>query len=150
MIFCGLGLAAAGLRFLYIGERNGGIGGLAVGLVLIAAGVCLLTRTNSSRKRLVDGGYFVEADFDSAEKAVFNTRANRSIYNIDDYTVQCSYKDPSSGAVRFFKSESVRLHFDPTFELTHRGKLKVYINREDPSEYYVDLEFLKGLDKRRM
>lgn len=150
LIFGGLGVIAAGLRFVYLGENTGGAGGLVIGLVMIAVGVCLLKQTGNFQKRLVSEGYCVDADFDSAEKSIFNTRANRNIYGVENYTVKCSYRDPSSGAVRNFTSEQIRLHFDPSFELSHRKSIKVYIDRNDPSQYYVDLDFLKELDKRRM
>lgn len=149
LIFCGAGIALAGLRFFYLGENIGGAGGLIIGLALIAVGLYLSKRTSDSQNRLVNEGYCVEADFDSAEKSAFNTKSNRGIYGIEYYTIHCSYRDPSNGAVRMFKSEQIRLGFDPSFELYHRKTVRVYIDRNDPSQYYVDIAFLKELDKRR-
>ncbi len=150
LIFGGLGIIAAGLRCFYLDNNTGGAVGFVIGLALVAAGAYLSKRTEDSQKRLISEGYCVDADFDSAEKSIFNTRANRNIYGVENYTVKCSYRDPSSGAVRNFTSEQIRLHFDPSFELSHRKSIKVYINTNDPSQYYVDLDFLKELDKRRM
>lgn len=150
LIFGGLGLIAAGLRLIYHGSNTGGAVGFVMGLALIAAGAYLSKRTEDSQKRLINEGYCVDADFDSAEKSIFNTRANRNIYNIEYYTIKCSYKDPSSGTVRSFTSEQIRLRFNPNLELYSRKTLKVYIDRNDPSKYYIDLEFLKELDKRCM
>lgn len=149
LIFCGAGIALAGLRFFYLGENIGGVGGLLIGLALIAVGLYLSKRTNDSQNRLISEGYCVEADFDSAEKSAFNTKANRGIYGIEYYTIHCSYRDPSNGAIRFFESEQIRLGFDPSFELYHRKTVRIYIDRNDPSQYYVDIAFLKELNKRR-
>lgn len=150
MFYCGLGVAGVGIWYFYNGDNFFGMVGLLLGLSMVASGVLLHIYLENRKKRLISEGFCADADFETSEQSVFRSRADRNIYHVADYIVTCSCPDPSTGAVRFYTSELIRLHFDPSFELSHRGNIKVYIDKNDPSKYYVDLEFLKELDKRRM
>lgn len=88
----------------------------------------------------------MDADFETSERVKStdpSDHLNKELY----YIIKCSWCDPS-GTGHIY-ADRIMLHFDPSFELTHRKTIKVYIDRDNPSMYYMDLEFLKELDKRR-
>lgn len=147
VILAGAGVLLAGLRFFYIGERAGGAAGLVIGLALIAGGLLLTRRGKADASKLMAEGFCVDADFESAERPSYSARPSNHLYNEWYYTIKCSWRDPS-GTGHIY-TDRILLHFDPNFELTHRKTIKVYIDRDNPSVYYMDLEFLKELDKRR-
>lgn len=147
MILVGAGIILAGLRFFYLGESKSGAGGLVIGLAMIAAGLLFSRQGKADANKLMTEGLCVDADFDSAERPTYSAKPSNHIYNEWYYTIKCSWTD-SAGAYHVF-TDRILLHFDPNFELNHRKTVKVYIDRNDPSVYYMDLEFLKELDKRR-
>lgn len=143
----GFAMICVGMR--WIGRRfTLGAVSLLIGIALIAVGAYFYKRADDSNKRLMLEGQCVDADFDWAKEAVFYTKHSRPMYKASEYTIQCSYRDPSNGLVYSFTSAPIRLHFDPSFELRSRKTLKVYIDRNDPSKYYVDLSCLEEIEKR--
>ncbi|MCM1022810.1 MAG: hypothetical protein NC395_01980 [Prevotella sp.] len=140
--------AAVGIRFFFLGNSIGGVFCLMTGAVLIAAGLGYSKHRSDFRKRLMSEGFRVEADFDGAEKSVFNSRYNHR-HGIATYTIKCSYREPTTGIVYNYRSEELKLCFGPSFELNHGKPLNVYVNSNNPSEYYVDVEFLIEQDKMR-
>lgn len=147
VILGGVGVILAGLRFFYLGENTGGTGGLVIGFAMIAFGLLLTRQHGVDINKLMSEGWCVDADFDSAERPVYSAKPSRQMYNEWIYTITCSWTDPA-GAYHVF-TDKIRLHFDPNFELTHRKTIRVYVDKNDPHKYYMDLEFLKELDKRR-
>lgn len=149
MFYCGLGVAGAGVWLFYKGDNFFGMAGLLIGLSMVASGVLLHIYLENQKKRFMSEGLCVDADFETSEQSIFRSKYDRR-NNIADYIVTCSYADPSTGVVRFYTSDLIRLHFDPSFELSDRKSIKLYIDRNNPAQYYVDLDFLKELDKRRI
>lgn len=149
MFYCGLGVVGVGVWYFYNGDNFFGMVGLLMGLSMAASGVLLHIYLDNQKKRLMNEGFCVDADFETSEQSVFRSKGDRR-RGIADYIVTCSYADPSTGVVRFYISELIRLHFDPSFELSDRKSIKLYIDRNNPAQYYVDLDFLEELDKRRM
>jgi len=148
MFLGGAGIILAGLRFFCLGEKTSGSGGIVIGLALIAAGILLTRQNKADVNKLMTEGFCVDADFESAERPSYSARPSNHLYNEWYYTIKCSWRDPS-GTGHIY-TDRILLHFDPNFELTHRKTVKVYIDRNNPSVYYMDLEFLKELDKRRI
>ena len=147
MFFLSAGVILASFQFFYRGENTSGAGGLVLGLVMMVASVLLTWRYKAYINKLITEGWCVDADFESAEKC-YRSKPARYLYNGRYYTIKCSWLDPA-GTYHVF-TDSIMLHFDPSVELTHRKTIMVYVDRNDPSKYYMDLDFLKELDKRRI
>lgn len=135
-------------KFFQAGLVKMGIIVLIPGLLMAAAGLLLIRQSKADVNKLITEGWCVDAYFDSAEKPVYSTKPSRYMYNEWIYTIKCSWTDPA-GAYHVF-TDRIRLHFDPNFELNYRKTIRVYVDRQNPHKYYMDLEFLKELDKRRM
>lgn len=148
LLCCGAGGIGAGIRFWHLGNKAGMAYCFFAGVLLIAASLTYAKKRSDFRKRLMSEGFCVDADFDGVEKSVFNSRYNHR-HGIATYTIKCSYREPTTGMVYNYQSEPMKLCFDPSFEFDRGGKLKVYVNSNNPSEYYVDVEFLIEQDKRR-
>ena len=147
VFFIGAGAVLTGFQFFYRGENISGTAGLMLGIAIMIAGVLLTLKYKAYINKLVTEGWCVDADFESAEK-VYRSKSARYLYNGRYYTIKCGWID-SAGTYHVF-TDSIMLHFDPSVELTHRKTIMVYVDRNDPSKYYMDLEFLKELDKRRI
>lgn len=89
-------------------------------------------------KRLKKIGYYVNAEFCYLE------RREGSETNCVCYTIILRYRDPESNEIYRFKAE-IQLYYDPTPVLESKG-LPVYIDKYDPSNYYVDLTELHNLE----
>lgn len=142
-IVYGIAAVMAGIKFV-----NTPMGKLFVlpGIVLIIGGLLALRAIKTGINKLKTEGWCVEADFDSATRPKYSSRASRKRLNEWYYTIECSWTDPA-GAYHIF-TDRILLHFDPTRELYSRKKLTVYVDKENPKKYYIDLEFLKEIDKR--
>ncbi|MCM1330809.1 MAG: hypothetical protein NC253_15415 [Ruminococcus sp.] len=116
------------------------------GIVLIIGGLFALRGITAGINKLKTEGWCIEADFDSATRPKYSSKASRQRLNEWPYTIECSWTDPA-GAYHIF-TDVITLRFDPTRELYSRKKLTVYVDKENPKKYYIDLEFLKEIDKR--
>ena len=54
------------------------------------------------------------------------------------YLIYCTYTDETDGTVHHFKSEN--LWYDPGVAFPLGSDIKIYVNRDDYSSYYVDAE----------
>lgn len=114
----------------------GGIFG-GIGLIFAAIGGAFLLRTHKRKslaKRLIEGGYYVDAQIDSVDTS--NLRVNGR----PTYVIRCSYLDPNDSKLYSFSSES--LAFDPT-PLINSETLRVYVDKNDFSNNYVDISEFK-------
>lgn len=147
MFFISAGVILTSFQFLYRGENVLGTGVLVLGIAMTAAGVLLTWKYKAFINKLIAEGWCVNADFESAEK-IYRSKSSRRLYSGRYYTIKCSWLAPEGTCYVF--TGSILLHFDPNIELNYRKTVMVYVDRNDPSKYYIDLEFLKELDKRRM
>lgn len=143
----GIVVILAGVRFFIQGKDDIGAGSIIVGAAVILLGFFLVKLHGSGVKRLKTEGFCVDAVFESAERSMFGNRKADTRYNEWHYIIKCSWCDQSG--VGHIYTDKLMLRFDPNFELSERKTIKVYIDRDNPSIYYMDLEFLKELDKRR-
>lgn len=114
----------------------GGIFG-GIGLIFAVVGGAFLLRTHKRKslaKRLIEGGYYVDAQIDSVDTA------NMRINGRPTYVIRCSYLDPNDGKLYSFSSEILR--FDPT-PLINSDTLRVYVDKNDFSKNYVDISDFK-------
>lgn len=147
MLYGSASVIFVGLYLFYKGNSPGGTVGLIIGAVMITASILLRCGFESNRKKLMVEGFCVDADFETVNESMFGSRNAKYLYNERHYVIKCSWCDPS-GTGHIY-TDRILLHFDPSFELSQRKIIKVYIDRNDPSNYCMDLEFLKELDKRR-
>lgn len=87
---------------------------------------------HSANVRLKESGQLVQADFISID-----VNSAISMNNAHPFFIRCRWKDPLTGKNNIFKSGFI--WFDPTHLIDPQKKVDVYINRNNPKKYYVDL-----------
>ena len=105
-----------------------------VGLVFFVLGIiflCLEGKKRSTQKKLLENGYYIEADFFDID---WDTTVN--VNGRHPYFVRFRYQD-EYGNVHIFKSRNMFLN--PDTLMTDR-KVKVYVNGTDYKYYYVDID----------
>lgn len=120
-----------------IGIVFGGVGAafLVVAAILLIAGA---SRANAN-KRLLEDGYKVYAPITGIER---NTAVR--INSRNPYNIICQWTDGATGRQHVFKSGY--LLDDPAYYLGSRSisDMPVYIDRNNPGRYHMDLSELEG------
>lgn len=113
----------------------GGMGAIFLalggGLILVPA---LLRRTD---ERLLHQGTPIEAEFQGV-----SVNSSISVNGRCPYRVTAQWLDPATSRMRVFQSHNV--WFDPTAYIKDKT-LKVFLDPNNPSRYYMDLSFLPKL-----
>lgn len=114
-----------------------GVIGVVFGTI---GGIFLIVGIRRDRldKRLIAEGNYVYADIDCVD---YNTMV--SINGRHPYIIKCRYYDQYSDITYLYKSRDIR--FDPTEILSARGitQLKVYVSKDNPKQYMVDISELE-------
>lgn len=109
------------------------VGGLGLIFSLIGLGYYIVRKVSHSRRNhLKQSGLLVLADFDSVD-------INKSIHvnNRHPFFIRCNWKDPLTGEGHRFKSGFI--WSDPTPLIDLNKKIDVYVDRNNPRKYYVDI-----------
>ncbi|MFX1708965.1 DUF3592 domain-containing protein [Chitinophaga sp. CC14] len=109
------------------------VGGLGLVFSLIGLGYYIVRKVSHSRSdQLKQSGLLVQADFDLVD-------TNRFVHvnNRHPFFIRCHWKDPLTGESRHFKSGFI--WSDPTPAIGPDKKIDVYIDRNNPRRYYVDI-----------
>lgn len=88
-------------------------------------------------KALREKGYYIDAHIDDAVPTNFR------INNRPTYVIRCSYYSPDNRLIYSFTSEHIR--FNPAGMLDG-GTIRVYVDENDYSKYYVDISEIIGDD----
>lgn len=113
-----------------------------IGSVFLLIGVISLTVLRINRKKqqaLIAAGYALQATVDSIVRN-YNIRIN----GVAPYVVICTYHDPIKDILYRFKSKNLWVNPEPV--LSPGQPVRVYVNRSDYSQYYVDAE--KALSRK--
>ena len=105
-----------------------------IGLAFLIPGIIFLvleSKKKSAQKKLLENGYYIEADFFDID---WDTTVN--VNGRSPYFVRFRYED-AQGNVHLFKSRN--MFINPDTLLTDR-KVKVYVNGTDYKYYYVDID----------
>ncbi len=114
----------------------GGIIFAAFGAVFASVGfipMILMGRSGSKGKKLKEQGRYIMAKIESIEQ---NRRV--AINGRHPYLIYCSHEDVFSGTIYRFKSKS--LWYDPDAYFRVGMEIKVYVDGQDYSKYYVDVD----------
>ena len=110
----------------------GGLGGI---FLLIGGGIFLVPKLKSRKNEyLKEQGSPIESEFQSV---AFNTTV--SVNGRNPFQIITQWKNPSTSEIQIFKSDN--LWYDPTEHIQNK-RIRVFINRNNPKKYYVDLSFL--------
>ncbi len=110
----------------------GALGGI---FLLIGCGFFLAPKLQNRKKEyLLQQGSPIETEFQSVG---FNTAV--SINGRNPFQIITQWKNPSTSQIHIFKSDN--LWYDPT-EYIQNKRIRVFIDRNNPKKYYVDLSFL--------
>jgi hypothetical protein len=116
------------------------VGGPGLALVLLGAGIIVIPGLKGRKnERLRRTGTAVEADFQGIEK-----NKNLNIGGRNPFNVITVWRDPSTSETHTFRSDN--LWYDPTGQID-REKITVFMERNNPKKYYVDLSFLPAQKK---
>lgn len=112
--------------------------GLMMGMGLIFALIGIIPFINSIKKdklqkRLLTEGRVLQATIESISLNT-SVRVNGS----SPYVIYCAYTDENSGVIYRFKSNN--LWSDPSYMFAEGGNVQVYVDRNDFSKYYVNVE----------
>ena len=109
--------------------------GMGAVFFAIGGGLILLPAvTRHADERLLHEGMPVEAEFQGV-----NVNSAIAVNGRCPYRVSVQWRDPATSRVRVFQSHNV--WFDPSAYVREK-KIKVFLDRNDPEKYYVDLSFL--------
>ena len=113
--------------------------GLAGGLFLLVGGSLIFVPLQQARAddRLRHEGTPVDAQFQSVRFV-----SNIQINGRSPYRVLAQWQDPRTSQVHVFASHN--LWFDPT-DYIKQKEIRVFLERGNPKNYYVDLSFLPAL-----
>ena len=116
------------------------VGGPGIVLLLLGAGIIIIPGLKGRKNEVLRrSGIAIEADFQCVEK---NTNLN--IGGRNPYNVLTQWRDPSTSETHTFKSDN--LWYDPSGQMD-REKITVFMERNNPKKYYVDLSFLPAKKK---
>jgi|GEM_PF-6228584 len=101
-------------------------------------------RTLSDRNWLLTNGKQIISHC-SAVKELKPNRLSRLFPSPKQYSILTEWTDPTSSTLYRFQSESLNFH---PGELVQRSELKVFLNPQDYSQYYVDVSTLPALALR--
>ena len=111
------------------------VGGLGTIFLLIGGGIFLAPKLkNRKNEYLKEQGSPIESEFQSV---AFNTTV--SVNGRNPFQVITQWKNPSTSQIQIFKSDN--LWYDPTEHIQNK-RIRVFIDRNNPKKYYVDLSFL--------
>ena len=111
------------------------VGGLGTIFLLIGGGIFLAPKLkNRKNEYLKEQGSPIESEFQSV---AFNTTV--SVNGRNPFQVITQWKNPSTSEIQIFKSDN--LWYDPTEHIQNK-RIRVFIDRNNPKKYYVDLSFL--------
>ncbi len=115
-------------------------GGMGTIFFAIGGGMVLFVNLREKRaEKLRREGTRIQAKFIGVELNKMIRVNNRSPYRIT-----CQWQDPVSSNLHIFRSKN--LWFDPT-DYIKTETLTVFIGRNNPKKYYVDVSFLPKISK---
>lgn len=109
---------------------------LVFGLILVCIGflpMFFMGRVSSKAKRLMNQGHYIIAKVESVHR-----NNNIEVGGKTPYVVYCNYQDIYSGTIYRFKSKNI--WYNPEAYLQQDAEVRVYVNGQDYSDYYVDVE----------
>lgn len=107
-----------------------------MGLVFVLIGIVpavLGIRKAAKKKELLQQGRYIYAVIERVD-----LNYNYCVNGRHPYVVYCNYQDEYSGVTYKFKSDN--LWTDPYPHLQHGSNVRVYVDGQDYSKYYVDVE----------
>lgn len=109
------------------------VGGMGLLFSFFGLGYYLKRKVSRSRRdQLKQSGLLVRADFDSVDTNRY-IRVNRR----NPFFIRCNWKDPLTGVNYRFKSGF--MWSDPTSLIGVHQKIDVYMDKNNPRKYYVDI-----------
>lgn len=109
---------------------------VVLGLIFACVGfipMFLMGRVSSKAKKLMQQGHYVIAKVESIHR-----NNNIEVGGRTPYVVYCNYQDIYSGTIYRFKSKNI--WYNPEAFLQQDEEVRVYVNGQDYSKYYVDVE----------
>ena len=114
------------------------VAGIFMGVIFALVGIVPLIFIYKGKQRvknLIETGYYIYALVDRVEKNYGYSRNRRH-----PYVAYCTHEDEETG--RKYKFRSPNMWKNPYPVIQEGTRLKVYVNRQNYSNYYVDIDSL--------
>ena len=113
------------------------------GAILVAIITAIINAIISSKKKykkqyLMQNGTRVSANIDSVD---YNY--SYSVNGKHPYKIKCSYKDPYTNKLYIFESKNIWFDVQSVINSGSISEVDVYMDKNDPTKYYMDIESLK-------
>jgi hypothetical protein len=118
--------------------KKGGRTIIIVGILMLLLDIYLI-KTNNSRKQVSDA-YKANGRKVKAEITGVETDLTSTILDKHPFVIKCKWVDPMSG--REYNHVIDQIWKDPSPYLAGRKTIDVYIDRDNPEKYFLDIEFL--------
>jgi hypothetical protein len=108
----------------------------SLGLLFATIGLAMLAIDlfkSRNKQRLIETGVKIKTRFHSTQ-----LNPSLEVNGRNPYQIRSEWKNPRTAQMHIFDSDNI--WFDPTDHIP--SEITVYIERENPSKYYVDLSFL--------
>ncbi len=122
---------STGFITVFVGAIFAGMG-VIFGLIGIIP-LVMIKRRSAAKKKIISSGSFL---WGTVEHIDYNT--SYSVNGQHPYVVYCTYKDEYKDIVYRFKSENIWTN--PEYALSQGSTVRIYVDKEDYSKYYVDVE----------
>ncbi len=122
---------STGFITVFVGAIFAGMG-VIFGLIGIIP-LVMIKRRSATKKKIIASGNFL---WGTVVHIDYNT--SYSVNGQHPYVVYCTYKDEYKDIVYRFKSENIWTN--PEYALSQGSTVCIYVDKEDYSKYYVDVE----------
>lgn len=122
-----------GLIFIIIGAII-----LIAGISVIIVNIIKNSKNKKKKKNLIENGKRVSAHIDQ-----INCNYNYSVNGKHPYKIECSYSDPYTNKVYLFYSDNIWFNVEAIMNASGISTVSVYIDKNDPTNYYIDVDELR-------
>jgi hypothetical protein len=121
--------------------KKGGKTTIIIGIIMLLFDLYLINQNKSRNKSAIKfrtSGRKVQAEITSIEPDM-----NTTVLEKHPYIINCRWVDPMTG--KEYTDTIKQIWKDPAPLLAGRSHIDVYIDRDDPDKYFLDVEFLSGI-----
>lgn len=111
---------------------------MIIGIVIMLVNVVISVKTKNRKAYLMQNGIRISATIDNID---YNY--NYSVNGMHPYKIKCSYKDIYTNKIYIFNSKNIWFDVQSIVTSGLTSVVDVYMDKNDPTKYYIDLDSLK-------
>lgn len=114
------------------------VGGFGALFLIVCCGIMIKNVMKKNKKKYLEQyGAKIETDFQNV-----NINTSLKVYGVSPFVVVSQWQNPETSKIHVFTSDNI--WFDPT-DFIKSDRIQVFIDRQNPKKYVVDLSFLPEL-----